>query len=819
MTKLFLILTFLLPLALYSQETIVKGTVIDGTTGETLPFVKVQFVDSKIGTITDSVGHYELKSYYATDSVRFSLPGYIPQTYKIKRDKEQLFEIVLTVAVAEIQDVTILPPDELPSVTLHKKIVKNKPINDRAKLKAYEYELYNKMQVDLNNIGDKFKDRGIVKKMDLILNYLDSADNGKKYLPVILTEGLSDYYYTTNPVRKREVLKATKVSGVKNLQFDQYLGEMYMDINVYDNNITIVNRSFISPISNIARNYYQFLITDSSFIDNQWCYKMSFRPKRTGDLTFEGEMWVHDTTYAIKSIKGTIAADANINYIQDFYFEQNFDMVEKEVWMLTDETMFANINVTQKSALYGVFVRKYSSRKKFVINKPHPDKFYNSNSTVEMADSAKLRDEAYWVAHRHVPLTSSQEGITEMLDSLNTLPFYKNLQGITRLLPTGYYPYGWFEFGHLYKLISFNPVEKFRTGFAIRTSNNFSKVVELGGKLYYGFGDKKFKYGGSVRFNTSKKKRGLLSLFYEYDIEQIGASPKASQVGSTFGTLFRTGPLDKLTFVQKTGINFEKDIHKDFILFSGVELKEYKALGKANYVRFNETNGLYDTINKIRTFEVTMRLRWSKDEEFIGGVYDRVAIKSKYPVLSFQTILGIKGAIESDYKYQKYEFTYDHRVMAGVIGYIRYGFGLGYIHGTTAYPFLKVHEGNQSFYLNKSTFNKLNFFEFISDKYVDGYIENHWGGLFLDYIPWINKLKMRFVTTARATWGTISPRHTKEMLLPSFTKQFGKIPYLEVSLGLENILNLIRIDVFYRVTHQIPGASPFGVRARIEMFL
>lgn len=819
MLKIFFVTALFLPTFLFSQETIVKGVVTDAATGEPLPFTKIQFLDSKIGTITDSNGVYYLKTYYSTDSLRFSLPTYISQTFKIKDEFEQTINVTLSLSVSEIQELTILPPDELPSVTLHKKIIRNKPINDRDKLTAYEYELYNRIQFDLNNIGDKFKDRGIVKKMELILDYLDSADNGKTYLPVILTEGLSDYYFTKSPLHKKEVLKATRVKGVQTLQFDQFLGEMYMDINVYDNNITIVNRTFISPISNVARNYYQFLIVDSAFRGNQWCYQMTFKPKRAGDMTFSGEMWVHDTTYAIKSIKGNISPWANINFINDFYFEQNFEMVENEVWMLVNETIIADFNVTKKSSLYGVYARKYSSRKNFVINKPHPDSFYKSNSTVEIEDSAKIRSDEYWEKHRHIPLNSTQEGISKMLDSLNTLPYYRNLQGVARLAATGYYPYGYFEFGNLFKIFSYNPVEKFRLGFAIRTSNKFSRRLEFGGNLYYGFGDKQFKYGGSIRYNATPKKRGMITAFYEYDIEQIGASPKASQVGSTFGTLLRTGPLDKLTFVRKVGINFEKDIHKDFILYTSFELKEYKALGLANYLKRNEQTGFYDTINKIRTSEVTIRLRWSKDEEFVGGAFDRVSVKSKYPVLSFQTILGIKGMIGSDYQYQKYDFSLDHRVLAGPIGFFRYGIAVGFVNGTVAYPFLKVHEGNQSFYLNKTTFNKLNFFEFISDRYADAYLENHWGGLFLDYIPGIKKLKMRFVSGVRTTYGMISPRHEKVMILPSFTQQFGNIPYMEVSLGLENILNLLRIDVVYRVTHQIPGTSPFGVRARIEIFL
>jgi hypothetical protein len=164
MLKVGLLILLLIPLNLVAQQTKVSGTVTDAVSGEVIPFAKVQFVDSKIGTITDTSGHYLLETYYATDSIRVSFSGYITQSVAVKKDKEQAIDIALEMVVSEIEELTVLPPDELPSVTLHKKIIKHKPANDREKLTSYEYELYNKIQFDLNNIGDKFKDNGIVKK-------------------------------------------------------------------------------------------------------------------------------------------------------------------------------------------------------------------------------------------------------------------------------------------------------------------------------------------------------------------------------------------------------------------------------------------------------------------------------------------------------------------------------------------------------------------------------------------------------------------------------------------------------------------------------
>ena len=808
-----------MPLIASSQKTTVSGNVLDELTGTPLPFVKIRFQDSKIGTYTDTLGKYSIDTYYATDTLIFSFSGYVIKKIIIEKDTDQEINTTLQVLQSDFDAIYIKAPDELPSTTLHKRIIANKPINDKKKLTAYEYEVYNKVQLDINNIGEKFKDRKTVKKVDVIIDYLDSLEDGTHYLPVILSESISDFYFKTNPQKKKEVVKATRISGVENLDMNQFLGDMYVDVDLYNNYMYLFNKSFISPVANFARSFYKFYLEDSSFIDNQWCYKLRFTPKRTGDMTFQGDLWIHDTTYAVKKFTASIAPWVNINYVQDLYIEQESEMVVPEVWMLKEEKMIADLKIAKKSGIYGFFGRRYSSRTNFAINAKHPDEFYKSNSTVEIDQNAKARSETYWKEVRHTPLSKQEQGVDDMIDTLNELRFFKLLKNTMYMASTGYYPLGKVELGSVFSLVTKNQAEGWRTALSLRTSNSFSRRVELGGRIAFGFMDERLKYGTSARYNITPKKRGMLTAFYNYDLEQIGQSPTAATIGSTFGTLLRTGPLDKLTFVQKAGINLEKDVGKDIILYGGMEWKEYTPLGIANYIRPNQISGIDDTINKIRTTELIARYRWAKDEEFVSGAFDRSSIRSKYPIISIQGIFGIKGFLNGNYAYQKIDLSIEQQLRIGFAGRIRYGINAGYIFGNAAYPFLKVHEGNESYWMQLNTFNKMNYFEFISDKYVSILVENHWDGLFLNRLPLLKKLKWRLVSTGRAVIGSISDRHTREMRIPNFTKTFGKTPYIEVALGIENILTVGRIDVFWRLTHNEIGVktndiSNFGLRAR-----
>ena len=116
MPKLKLIFFFLFSFisleSLHAQKTKVYGAVTDEETGEGLPFVRVYFYDSKIGTTSDSTGKYVLESYYATDSIVFTFLGYKNKVVKIKKDVSQELNCQLSFEVVETEEVVIRPPDD-----------------------------------------------------------------------------------------------------------------------------------------------------------------------------------------------------------------------------------------------------------------------------------------------------------------------------------------------------------------------------------------------------------------------------------------------------------------------------------------------------------------------------------------------------------------------------------------------------------------------------------------------------------------------------------------------------------------------------------
>ncbi|MCA1750506.1 MAG: DUF5686 and carboxypeptidase regulatory-like domain-containing protein, partial [Flavobacteriales bacterium] len=507
----------------FAQKTVITGSVKDAQTGEPLPFVNVAFKNSKVGTTSDIDGNFSIDTYYATDSLMASFMGYKPQAKKVNMDVSQEIHFKLEEGSVNLGEVVISGKDaENPAHVILRSIIQNKPINNRAKLDAYEYETYNKIQFDLNNLSEKFTKRRVFKDFDFIFDNIDSTSE-KVSLPFFLTESLSDYYYRRKPRDRKEVIKGTHVSGINNESISQFLGEMYQDVNIYENSINIFGKNFTSPISSYALLFYKFYLVDSAFIDTKWCYKLDFLPRNENELVFEGHMWVNDTTYAVKEIDARILKSANINFVTDLQVKHEYDEVEREVWMLTKEKLIADFAlVNNETGFYG---RKLTSYRNFVINEPRPDEFYSGAEFVTVQDSANDRSKDFWKGSRHEVISTNEQAIYDMVDSLKTNPRFTTYIDIVNFLIQGYKQVGPVEIGPMFTFISFNQVEGLRPKFGLRTSSDFSKDMILEGHVAYGFRDEEWKYRLGGRYMLNRNPRTIVGAFYSEELELVGQVP------------------------------------------------------------------------------------------------------------------------------------------------------------------------------------------------------------------------------------------------------------------------------------------------------
>jgi hypothetical protein len=795
----------------------VYGYVTDALKGDTLPFVNISFKDSKIGTVTDLNGKYVLESYYATDSIIVSFVGYRKVSLKIIKDKEQRLDIKLYPSTTDLPEIIIKPNDENPAHPILRKVLANKTINNREKLDYFEYEVYNKIELDINNLTEEFTESKAFRKFDFIFDNIDSTSAEKKFLPVFISESLSDFYYRKKPKTEKEYIKATKVSGIENESVAQFTGDMYQKVNIYENFLPVFGKNFVSPISDRGLNYYRYYLIDSMFVDKYWCYQIEFTPKRKGELTVEGTMWINDTTYAIKVVEGKIAADANINFVNELKVKQTFEQVENEVWMLVLDELIVDFQLAEKQM--GFYGKKITSYRNFAINKPKEDGFYSGVENIFVVDGASDKPDSYWQENRHVQLTKSQQGIYHMIDTLGSLPIIKTYVDIIQTISTGYYVWEKIEIGPYSSLWSYNVVEGHRFRMGLRTSNDFSKKIELSGYLAYGLVDQLIKYGAATRFFITKKPRRMVHLVYKYDVEQVGISSNSFNTTGAV-TFFRRNPLNKLVFNEEFRASYTREWFQGLSSTLLMRNANFMPIGVTTFNRINSDNST-TALQTLTATEVGFYTRFAYNEEFLSGEFDRISLGTKYPIFSVNYTYGIPNVLGSEYSYHKVVLNYQHKIPMGILGTMRYQFEAGKIFGNAPYPLLEVHNGNETWGYSESAFNMMNILEFVSDEYISFKVRQHFDGLFLNKFPLIRKLKWREVATLTGVWGRLSDANRNLMLLPTFTSTLQDKPYLEFAAGIENVFKFLRFDVLWRMTYldnEYDGisVSPIGFRMKFQ---
>lgn len=814
-SKIFFLAFFLFSFTntLVSQVTKISGRVIDADTKEPVPFVSIYFKNTTIATTSNVNGYYTIETDSPTDSLIISCVGYNKSLKKVIKNKTQIINVDLKLSQISLGEVVILP-GENPAHPILKKIIENKQKNNKDKLSGYQYEVYNKLEFDVDNITENFKKKKILKPFNFIFDNIDSSStSGKAFLPFFITETVSNFYFRKNPMFRKEIISASKVSGIENESVSQFLGSMYQEINIYENYINILDKGFISPINNNGLFFYRYYLVDSLFWDNDWCYKIEFKPRRKQELTFLGHFWVHDTSFAIKKIEMRISDDANVNFVDYALIKQEFDQVEDTVWMLIKDHLVVDFIAPKNSV--GLIGRKSTSYNNFVINEPKDEKFFLSSDDIVVLDSAFFKTHEFWQTARHDSLTQRENAIYNMIDTIKSIPVFRTYIDIIELFVTGYKIVGKFELGPYFTTYSTNTVEGSRFRVGARTSNAFSTKYMMEAYTAYGIKDNKFKYGFELKYFFTKRPRQMIGISYKDDIEQSGQNEIAFREDNILSSILRRSPSIKLTTVKEEKIYLDKEWWQGLSTQLTLTHRDINPEGNFDFSYYTDpaNDGIKRTLN---TSEVIFSTRFAYREKFVEGEFERASLGTSYPILQLKYILGLKGVLKSDFNYHKIIFGVDDKVPLNPLGYTHFIFQAGKIWGTLPYPLLEVHKGNETYVHNYLAFNLMNYYEFISDSYMNLFITHHFNGLFFNQIPLLRKLKWRSLASFVAVVGRVDQDNKNILVVPNTFYSLNK-PYSEVGVGIENIFSIFRIDAIWRLSYlDNPGISKFGVRGSLQ---
>lgn len=799
-----------------AQNYTVSGKVFDAESKEPLPFVPVLIKGTTVGGTTDFDGNFSITTSKLGDSIVATYVSYKKLTRAIKRGQTQVVNMPMVLEGVNLLEV-VVKPGENPAHRIIRNVIAHKQFTNKRKLDAYQYETYNKVEFDLNRIPKEMREKKVFKPIKFVFDNVDSLNSGEKpSLPIFITESLSDLYFRSNPTLKKEVIKASKVTGIENTSVASVMGDMYQNINIYDNNILIFGKDFVSPISDNGFFYYKYYLEDSVVIDGKKCYHIRFKSKRPQELCFSGNMWIADTTWAVKRLEMSIPKEANINFINAANVVQEFTQVDSS-WMLSKDRLVIDFAMNKNQV--GIYGRKTTSYKDFKINQPKDVKFYEFGDKIIVEDNATKFSDEFWNQHRHDSLSAREQKIYHMIDTIKTLPVYKTWVDVLTIFVSGYKVFNNFEIGPYFNLLSYNKVEGPRIRFGGRTSSKFSRWYELQGYVAYGFNDEKYKYSlGFKSFLTKKPHRQLVGMTFKSDYEILGQSQNGFSQDNLFASLFRTSPLTNLTRVDQTYAWYEREWVDG--LTSKVTLAGRTILPLvANTYTYYKKDGNIGVKENIRNTEVRLNVRFAYKEKFISGDFSRVSLGTKWPIMQFNYAKSLQNAFRGEYDYQKVVLNINDRIrLVSLLGYTDYTAEVGKIFGAVPYPLMELHGGNETYVYDYMSFNMMKYYEFASDQYASVGLFHHFEGLLFNKIPLIKKLKWREVVTAKALWGSVNERNRRTLIFPTTLNALNDEPYVEFSAGIENIFKVFRVDALWRSTYLRPKAiDNFGVKFGFQL--
>lgn len=817
-----ILILFFLPYWAWSQETIVSGKVTDANTGDPIPYANVVFLGTQIGVTTDFEGYYMLQTQTPTDSIVVSYIGYKVKKKPVIRGVKQVINYQIEEDITKLQEVVFLA-GENPAYEILRRVVKNKKNNDKRKLVAYEYDTYTKIEIDVDNITEKFRQRKVIKQITQVLDSIDiiAGEDGKPILPILITESVSKVYYRDNPSLRYENILRSKINGLgveDGGMVTQFVGSSFQEYNFYQNWLNIVSKDFVSPIADGWRLYYEYDLMDSLYLGDTYCYRLDFFPKSPQDLAFTGSMWITRDDYALKQIDASVGKQANLNFIEKIKIQQELAPTEGGAWLPVKNRVLIDVaELTNTSA--GMLAKFYTSNKNFVINKPYEPSFYQQ--PIIMAEDARMNEQdKFWDSLRYEPLSETEKSVYKMIDTLTQIPVVRTYTDIVKIFVNGYYKMGKIDVGPYVSMLAINNIEGVRIQPGFKTNINFSDKWILGGQLGYGFGDNQMKYTAFVQRILSRHRWTTLSVRATSDLGRVGVDEETA--GDNFLVLAsqRFGVFRRGYYTNAVRAEFRRELFKGFTQRVGFRYFTFDPTFNFAYYDNPDDIANSQVRQSFASSELILETRYARDELFIQSDNDRYSLgTTRWPVITVRYIKGFKGILDSNFDYHKLRLSVYKRIRFGPLGTGYLNLAGEYVFTTLPYPLLGLHLGNQSPIYTSVTYNQMNYGEFISDRYATLQYQHHFEGFLFNRIPLMRKLKWRLVGTANVIYGSISKANIdiNSPLTPDGepTLPFGYFdnrPYVELGYGVENIFKFLRVDFVHRLTYlNNPDVRKFGI--------
>jgi len=830
---------------LKGQNVSAAGVVVDSITGEPIGYASVLFEGTNIGTMTGSDGIFYIKNSTGKNMLTVSFLGYKTKKIFLQRgNRNNDIKILLVPDSYQLNEVIVKPKREKyskknnPAVDLIKQVIAHKNDNRIESREQYSAQIYEKLTFSIDYFNFDIEKSKIFNQFSFLKNYVDTSElKGKPVLPLSIREKISEYFYQKQPVSEKTITIARRHEGVDK-PFDQNdllsanIDEILKNVNIFDNNIKFLLGDFVSPLSSsLATSYYKYYILDTINVAGEQCINLAFVPFNSESYGFTGQLYITlDGRFAVKKALLNTPKNINLNWVDQIRIVQEFTQLTDSAWALTTENYFGNFYpIKGVQELYAHRLRQFSN---YDFAPAAIDTVFNSAGKIFEMPDVTLKTDSFWTAQRAVPLSQNEAAIGLMLNELYKKTGFYAFSKTLEILSNSFIPTNFdnkknkFDIGPHEALFGKNYVEGFRLRLGGTTTANFSKHWFLSGYAAFGFKDKQLKYQGKVTYSFNAKKyhenespvrkiwiMGGCDVYTPgYDFLSIYDNIFLLPVGQE---------QTQMLYIQRIKLQYEHEWLNNFLMRIWAEHRNNRPAGTLAYEQFDNF-GNRNTVERFQISEIGFQLRFAPNEAAYNsrqGKSENPSLSKTTPVFLLSHQIGIQGFMGSDFAYNRTEFQVKKRVWLSVFGFIDGTVKAGKIWDKTPFPLLVLPLTSQSILINSNAFLLMRPMEFITDEYAMFLATCHLKGLIFNRIPLIKNLRLREVVTLKGIYGRLTDKNNPEknpaglFALPQQTQFFGNQPYFEGSIGIENILNIIRIDYVRRLTHKnSPNTDKWGIR-------
>lgn len=830
----------------------IQGVVTDSLTNEPIPYLSVFYEGKGVGSITDNDGNYKVETRKGWNKLTFSAVGYVTKVVNIIPGVTKNLNVRMRPDDIMLDEVVVKPKREKysrknnPAVELMKKVIAHKKNNKLSENDYYQYNKYQKITMSLNDVTPEMLEKGMYKKMPFLKDQIELCEETNKFiLPISVDETASQKIYRKHPKSEKTIIKGMSSTGVNELfatgdMLSTVLKDVFTDVNIYDNDIRLLQYPFISPISSSdAISFYKFYIMDTTFVDKDKCFHLTFVPNNSQDFGFTGHLYVlADSSYTVKKCTMNLPKKSGVNFVDNMDIIQEFEQLPNGEWVLKTDDMI--VEMTLMKIMQGFQIRRTTRYSDYAFDELPQQLFKRKGAEIKEAD-AMMRGDDFWNQYRPVPLTQTESSMDMLVKRLEQMPGFKYVIFVLKAFIENFVETGTKEhpskvdIGPVNTMISNNYIDGLRLRMSAQTTANLNPHLFFKGYYAYGFKDHRSKYMGEVEYSFNKKEylprefpKNSITFSYQYDVMSPMDKFLKTDKDNVFVS-FKTSTVDQMSYVRNIALKYENETQ--FGLKTTVEVKHStdEPTGGLAYITNDDQKTL---VPEIQTMEASLAFRYAPGETFVNTKQRRIPVSFDAPVFTLSHTAGFKGVLGGEYNYNLTEIGLYKRFWFSSWGKIDMFVKGGAQWNKVPFPLLIMPAANLSYILQRETFNLINNMEFLNDRYASLDVSWDLNGKIFNRIPLLKKLKWREAIGFKMLYGHLTDKnnpmkHPGDSELFLFPTRDGrptsfvmdpKTPYMECSVGIHNIFKILHIDYVRRLNYlDHPDANKWGVRFMVMM--